>query len=199
MPKYFVCSQFNSWVQSIVETLNCARMIFCSFWFHLSLSLKRFHFCAYFPSGCLFSSEAGMCHIVPAGCRAVCRHCRAAGAGGETLVNGTRALPRESCCLLPTLSRPPPATGEKPVAGAALERPAQQPNSGSGSRSSSSGGGEEEKQQVAPGREQPGRKGLLWLLAALSRDSRAAAFQHRGPPTTTTRSNLGPRRKTGLP
>ena len=106
------------------------------------------------------------------------------GAGGETLVNGTRALPRESCCLLPTLSRPPPATGEKPVAGAALERPAQQPNSGSGSRSSSGGG--EEKQQVAPG-----RKGLL---AALSRDSRAAAFQHRGqPPTTTTRSNLGPR------
>ena len=118
------------------------------------------------------------------------------GAGGETLVNGTRALPRESC-LLPTLSRPPPATGEKPVAGAALERPAQQPNSGSGSRSSSSGGGEEEKQQVAPGREQPGRKGLL--AAALSRDSRAAAFQHRGPPTTTTRSNLGPHRKTGPP
>ena len=93
------------------------------------------------------------------------------GAGGETLVNGTRALPRESCCLLPTLSRPPPATGEKPVAGAALERPAQQPNSGSGSRSSSSGGGEE-KQQVAPGREQPGRKGLLTAGCSLSRLAR---------------------------
>ena len=92
------------------------------------------------------------------------------GAGGETLVNGTRALPRESCCLLPTLSRPPPATGEKPVAGAALERPAQQPNSGSGSRSSSGGG--EEKQQVAPGREQPGRKGLLTAGCSLSRLAR---------------------------
>ena len=90
-------------------------MIFCSFWFHLSLSLKRFHFCAYFPSGCLFSSEAGMCHIVPAGCRAVCRHCRAAGAGGETLVNGTRALPRERELPAPNLE--PPSTGDRGEAG----------------------------------------------------------------------------------
>ena len=90
-------------------------MIFCSSWFHLSLSLKRFHFCAYFPSGCLFSSEAGMCHIVPAGCRAVCRHCRAAGAGGETLVNGTGALPRERELPAPNLE--PPSTGDRGEAG----------------------------------------------------------------------------------
>ena len=120
-------------------------------------------------------------------------------AGGETLVNGTRALPRESCCLLPTLSRPPPATGEKPVAGAALERPAQQPNSGSGSRSSSSSGGGEEKQQVAPGREQPGRKGLLTAgccsleTRARLRSSIGARRQQQQGQTWGLVANLGSR------